>query len=85
MAPIDLSRKNSKSHVLLAACGRENFALEDPKTKRGLFTHYLLKVLEREDIGNLTYVSLMHKLKMPERWVLKPSSFWSVKIYLLYL
>ncbi|PPQ88272.1 hypothetical protein CVT25_005435 [Psilocybe cyanescens] len=67
MAPKDLSKKHQRSHVLLAACGRENFALEDPKTKRGLFTRHLLKVLEREGIGNLTYVSLMHKLKMPER------------------
>ncbi|CAA7263720.1 unnamed protein product [Cyclocybe aegerita] len=53
------------SHVLLAACGREESARENPKTNRGLFTSSLLKVLESQDLNTLTYTSLMHKLKMP--------------------
>lgn len=58
------------SYVLLAACGREQFALEDPHTKRGLFTYSLLKALDNEDFNNLTYISLMHRIKIPERYVL---------------
>ncbi|KAJ3505257.1 hypothetical protein NLJ89_g7510 [Agrocybe chaxingu] len=53
------------SHVLLAACGREESARENPKTNRGLFTSSLLGVLENEDLNTLTYISLMDKLKMP--------------------
>ncbi|KAJ3500507.1 hypothetical protein NLJ89_g9765 [Agrocybe chaxingu] len=54
-----------ESHVLLAACGREESAREDPRTKRGLFTSSLLKVLNNQDMPTLTYTSLMHRLKMP--------------------
>ncbi|KDR77353.1 hypothetical protein GALMADRAFT_66422 [Galerina marginata CBS 339.88] len=62
-----LSRKSHASHILLAACGRDQFALEDPKSKRGLFTSHLLKALDSDDFHTLSYVSLMHRLRMPER------------------
>ncbi|KAF8153270.1 caspase domain-containing protein [Crassisporium funariophilum] len=60
------SGKFHASHILLAACGRDQFAREDPRTKRGLFTYSLLKVLESNSIEDLTYTSLMHKMKMPK-------------------
>jgi len=54
------------SYVLLAACGRDQQAMEDPRVSRGLFSNMLLKVLDSDQIGNLTYSSLMHKLSMPQ-------------------
>ncbi|TFK31409.1 caspase domain-containing protein [Crucibulum laeve] len=59
------SGKFHASHVLLAACGRDQSAYEDPKTGSGLFTQALLKILGGHDIEDLTYTSLMHKLNMP--------------------
>ena len=53
------------SHVLLAACGRDQSAWEDPKSGQGLFTQSLLKLFEKRNIESLTYTSLMHNLKMP--------------------
>jgi hypothetical protein len=61
------SGRHYGSHVLLAACGAKQPAYEKPKVG-GLFTHQLLRILNDEDTYNfqdLTYVSLMHKLKMP--------------------
>lgn len=59
------SGKFRASHVFLAACGRDQSAWEDPKSGHGLFTQSLLKLLEKRDVENLTYTSLMHNLKMP--------------------
>ncbi|KAJ3517713.1 hypothetical protein NLJ89_g334 [Agrocybe chaxingu] len=56
--------KVHQSHVLLAACGQEENAYEDPKTHRGYFTTHLLSVLEGVDAGSLTYTSLVHKLSL---------------------
>ncbi|CAA7268645.1 unnamed protein product [Cyclocybe aegerita] len=53
-----------QSHVLLAACGQEENAYEDPKTNRGYFTTHLLSILEDVDAGSLTYTSLVHKLSL---------------------
>ncbi|CAA7268644.1 unnamed protein product [Cyclocybe aegerita] len=53
------------SHVLLAACGPDEPACESHILKRGLFSMRLLEVLKQEDISNLTYTSLMHKLQLP--------------------
>lgn len=61
----DLVSKHQSSFVVMASCGRDDRSREDPVMQRGLFTHRLLDVLEREDIDNLTYGSLMHKLTMP--------------------
>ena len=59
------------SHVLLAACGRDQFAIEHPELKRGIFTWSLMQVLTKNDINTLTYTSLIHKMRMPlKRWVL---------------
>lgn len=55
------------SHVLLAACGREQLAWEDPNTKSGIFTSSLLKILSGDELDTLTYRSLMDKLAMPKR------------------
>ncbi|KAF8809408.1 hypothetical protein BYT27DRAFT_7187712 [Phlegmacium glaucopus] len=57
--------KFNASHVLLAACGRDQLAHEHPKIKHGFFTSSLMKVLGGNDINTLTYTSLMHKMKMP--------------------
>jgi len=54
------------SHVLLAACGRDRFALENLDIRHGTFTYSLMKVLNENDINTLTYTSLIHKLEMPE-------------------
>jgi hypothetical protein len=66
------SGKFHASHVLLAACGRDQSAWEDPKSGQGLFTQSLLKLLGRRDVESLTYTSLMHNLKMPV-WFVFPS------------
>jgi hypothetical protein len=63
----DLSGKHSASHVLVAACGRDQFAYEKKGLNHGEFTYALLKVLYNEDIRNLTYTALMQKLSMPAR------------------
>ncbi|KAJ3517701.1 hypothetical protein NLJ89_g335 [Agrocybe chaxingu] len=55
------------SHVLLAACGPDEPACESRVSKRGLFSMHLLEILEKEDISNLTYTSLMHKFHLPYR------------------
>jgi hypothetical protein len=61
------SGKFHASHVLLAACGRDQFAFESPQDHRGLFTMSLMKVLKTEEFNTLTYVSLMHKIRMPSK------------------
>lgn len=62
------SGKNLSSHVLLAACGREQFAYEYPKQPNGVFAYALMKVLNDPEVGveMLTYTSLMHRLNMPK-------------------
>ncbi|PBK63211.1 hypothetical protein ARMSODRAFT_1007875 [Armillaria solidipes] len=45
------------SHVLLAACGRRESAMEE--YKEGVFTRALLNVLEENNLKELTYQSLM--------------------------
>lgn len=59
------SGKFHASHVLLAACGRDQFAREHPLTKQGFFTYSLMQVLNGNDINTLTYTSLIHKMRMP--------------------
>lgn len=59
------SGKFHQSHVLLAACGRDQQAWESKANGHGIFTMSLLKILTAGSIDNLTYTSLMHKLDMP--------------------
>lgn len=54
------------SHVLLAACGRDQVAWEDAKSGHGMFTNGLLKILNSYGVDELTYTALMHKLGMPK-------------------
>ena len=63
------SGKFNASHVLLAACGREQVARED--SKQGIFTSRLMQVFRDDDINKLTYTSLIHKMnaKMPKEYV----------------
>ncbi|KAF8964817.1 hypothetical protein BDZ97DRAFT_2004443, partial [Flammula alnicola] len=63
----EFSGRFRASHVLLAACGREQLAWEDGKSKRGLFTDRLLAVLASDEFNTLTYTSLMNKLSMPRK------------------
>ncbi|PBK84033.1 hypothetical protein ARMGADRAFT_1088731 [Armillaria gallica] len=51
------------SHVLLAACSRGQSAME--KNNEGCFTSALLKVMKKVPIADLTYKSLIDRLKMP--------------------
>jgi hypothetical protein len=57
--------KNQESHVLLAACGVEEYAWEkreeDGVVRRGVFTKALMEVLAEGNYGELTYTSLMRK------------------------
>ncbi|KAF9525305.1 caspase domain-containing protein [Crepidotus variabilis] len=64
-AAVGFAGQYQASHVLLAACGRDQFAYETKTGQRGMFTTTLMKVLESENIHSLTYTSLMHKLRMP--------------------
>ncbi|KAJ2925322.1 hypothetical protein H1R20_g11779, partial [Candolleomyces eurysporus] len=57
--------KFQDSHVLLAACGREQLAYE--KDGRGMFTTALLSTLEGIKLQTTTYASLMDRLRMPAR------------------
>jgi hypothetical protein len=59
------SGKHNESHVLLAACGREQAAFEDPHTRSGLFTGSLLRTLDLLGVYDLTYTALVHHLSMP--------------------
>ncbi|KAG2007359.1 hypothetical protein CC2G_015053 [Coprinopsis cinerea AmutBmut pab1-1] len=55
--------KYNDSHVLMAACGREQSAYEHEG--KGLFTRQLLGVLQRSGSLTLTYDALLARLKMP--------------------
>lgn len=59
------SGRYHQSHVLLAACGRDQSAYEYSAKKHGLFTHFLLRALRKYNVDELTYSSLMHKLRIP--------------------
>ncbi|KAK0199591.1 caspase domain-containing protein [Desarmillaria ectypa] len=50
------------SHVLLAACSRDQTARE--KWGEGFFTTALLDAMNAASLGDLTYKSLMHRVKM---------------------
>ena len=78
------SGKLHSSHVLLAACGRDEDAYEDRKMKRGYFTTCLLDVLENCDVRCLTYSSLIHKLGLTARCV-SWSCTYSITIDILFL
>ena len=54
-------------YVFLAACRRDQKAAERQIAgeKQGIFTNALLDVLENENINQLSYRTLMRKLKMP--------------------
>ncbi|KAF8988246.1 caspase domain-containing protein [Cyathus striatus] len=64
--PQGLSGKYHASHVLLAACGRQQLAHEGRITRRGVFTNALLEILNNSNLEDLTYTSLMHKLQLPK-------------------
>jgi hypothetical protein len=49
-----------RSHVLLAACGSEESAME--KMSRGLFTQRLLDTLTTYEIDKLTYANLLQRM-----------------------
>ena len=55
---------NHASHVLLAACGKNQSARECPHVKHGWMTAALLKLLKQVPIQNLTYDSLLSSLKI---------------------
>ncbi|KIY69944.1 hypothetical protein CYLTODRAFT_209321 [Cylindrobasidium torrendii FP15055 ss-10] len=52
-----------ESHVLLAACNSRQQAFE--YHGQGLFTAALLEVLSNHGLNNLTYASLMHRMRVP--------------------
>jgi hypothetical protein len=58
--------KHDHSHVLLAACGRDQAAFENNEGSQGVFTEALLRFFsECEKLEEETYVSLMDHLDMP--------------------
>ena len=55
-----------RSHVLLAACGSEESAIE--RNGRGLFTQRLLDALMTFEIDKLTYAGLLQRMpRLPSR------------------
>jgi hypothetical protein len=62
----ELRHEDQPSHVLLAACGREQFAYERGTgvNVRGVFTSSLVRKLQTVDIGRITYVELVNSLTM---------------------
>lgn len=62
--------KFDRSHVLLAACGRDQHSIEnkDGAPPHGIFTEALLKFLNnsRRRLDRETYVTLMKRLDMPD-------------------
>jgi hypothetical protein len=55
-----------RSHVLLAACGSEESAIE--QMSRGLFTQRLLETLTTVKIDNLTYAGLLQLMpRLPSK------------------
>ena len=57
-----------RSHVLLAACGSEESAIE--QKSRGVFTQKLLDALTTFEIEKLTYAGLLQRMpRLPSRWV----------------
>ena len=57
--------KHDHSHVLLAACGRDQSAYETDDLSHGIFTAALLKFFEHGKLEEETYDSLMESLNMP--------------------
>ncbi|RXW16987.1 hypothetical protein EST38_g8865 [Candolleomyces aberdarensis] len=57
--------KFDHSHVLLAACGRDQSAYETHDLSHGIFTAALLKFFKRDKLEEVTYNSLMRNLDVP--------------------
>jgi hypothetical protein len=53
------------SHILLAACGKEQSAYELDDGSHGIFTSRLLKLFESGRLEEVTYETLMDHLDMP--------------------
>ncbi|KZV61919.1 hypothetical protein PENSPDRAFT_739635 [Peniophora sp. CONT] len=51
-----------RSHIILAACGRNESAYENPATRRGYFTTAFLRVLEAAGTIPMTYAELIRRL-----------------------
>ena len=62
--PPSFETQGQESHVLLAACGRNESAYEDPSSQRGLFTIALLESLTTASTEGLTYASLIRRIKI---------------------
>jgi hypothetical protein len=64
-----------RSHVLLAACGHNEKAYENPKSKKGLFTEALLGILSTQPISELTYKKIFEDFpklsSLRTRWVIE--------------
>ncbi|KAF8810861.1 hypothetical protein BYT27DRAFT_7161418 [Phlegmacium glaucopus] len=56
------------SHILLAACQRDEIAYEERTGRRGRFTNLFLKVLREPEcsLAKTTYIGLVHTLERPE-------------------
>jgi Caspase domain len=56
-----------KSHVLLAACGVEQSAFDDPILQGGVFTSAILSVLEATGTESITYAEALQRMDpLPE-------------------
>ncbi|CAE6447573.1 unnamed protein product [Rhizoctonia solani] len=58
-ADAGLGETRAETHVLLAACGELEEAQEDQVESRGYFSMNLLKILQKENLSNLTYSRCM--------------------------
>ena len=61
----DFSDRGIRSHILLAACSKNEFARE--KDCRGNFTKVLLKLLQEVNPSYLTYDSLLYEMDEIDR------------------
>ena len=60
------THRGLRSHVLLAACGSEESAIE--RGSRGLFTQKLLDTLRNSEVDKLTYADLLQRMPaLPSR------------------
>ena len=54
--------QNQESHIFLAACGRDQLAMEDQDTQQGLFTASLMKALRELGSTDITYLALIQRV-----------------------
>lgn len=63
-------QKGLRSHVLMAACGQAQQAVDDRIHKRGVFTHALVTALRTIGADRLTYTEVLQRMERLPMYVL---------------